>query len=81
MPEPSNIHDPYCTALVDKNLPTVGHFPREISRFVHFFLKRDGAICAHVTSKQRNGSPIKQGGLEILIMVTATHNNNETTSN
>lgn len=71
--EPGNRYDPYCTSLVTKNTEIVGHIPREISRYIHFFLKRGGQVSATVTSTRRHRSPIEQGGLEVLITVTARH--------
>ena len=45
--------DPYCCAItitrVGKIVPgTVGHIPREIFRFVYFYLHEQGAISATV---------------------------------
>lgn len=45
----------------------VGHLPREVSRFVHFFLERGGSLTGTVSSGRYVPSPIPKGGLEILI--------------
>ena len=45
----SKMIDPYCCKILTKNeeqrLVTVGHIPREISRYVFFFLRDEGAQC------------------------------------
>ena len=46
---------------------TVGHLPREISRFCKFYLEYGGILEAHVSSKKYRRSPLLQGGLEIPI--------------
>lgn len=71
--ESKNI-DPYCCAIkasVDKQVRTVGHIPREISRHVYFFLKEEnGSIDGSVKSIQYKPSPIPAGGLEIPLTLT-----------
>lgn len=49
----------------------MGHVPREISRYCHFFITHGGKITATVASTQKRRSPIEQGGLEIPLVVTA----------
>ena len=66
--------DPYAIAwtLKKKNklIPdVVGHVPREISRFVWFFITHGGKIEAHVLSVKPKSSPIPSGGLEIILRV------------
>ena len=49
----------------------MGHTPREISRYVFFFLKEEnGKIEGSVHSTQYGCSPIPAGGLEIPLMLT-----------
>ena len=70
--------DPYCCAItitrVDKIGPvTVGHIPREISRFVYFFLHEQGAISGTVVDTEPRISPIPEGDLEIKLLLNFTH--------
>ena len=70
--------DPYCCAItitrVYKISPvTVGHIPREISRFVYFFLHEQGAISGTVVDTEPRISPIPEGGLEIKLLLNFTH--------
>lgn len=71
--EAGNPIDPYSVAWHNKNMEVVGHAAREISRHLHFFMKRGGMLTCNVTNKARKRSPIEQGGLEIHIRVTASH--------
>ena len=62
--------DPYCCAvqiLIPNRVAntTIGHIPREISRFTYYFLKHGGKIDGHVSSMLRRKSPIPSGGLEV----------------
>ena len=61
--EPSNPHDPMATA-VKKNGQVVGHVPRSLAHYTHFFLLTQGnQIVCEVT-----GSPVNCGvglGLEV----------------
>ena len=61
--EPSNPHDSMATA-VKRNGGVVGHVPRSLARFTHFFLlKEDSQIMCEVT-----GRPLNRGvglGLEV----------------
>ena len=45
----------------------VGHIPREISRFCHYFINYGGIIEARVRETKYRPSPIPSGGLEIPI--------------
>ena len=54
---------------------TVGHIPREISRFAFFFLRHRGTIKGHVVDLQQKRSPIPQGGLEIRLKLKFEHTN------
>ena len=73
--ERNNPHDRYAIA-VTKHLPgrlasvTVGHLPREISRFTRFLLMRGAEVYVTVKDAQHRRSPLVQGGLEIPISVT-----------
>ena len=45
---------------------TVGHIPREISRYVYFFIKEEnGKVFGTVKSLKYKVSPILSGGLEV----------------
>ena len=58
--EENNAMDKYAIKVI-KNDTIVGHVPAEISKLVHFFLKRGGEVIATVTgSYQNNGK-----GLEV----------------
>ena len=64
--------DPYSVAWMlkrkDKLVPiVVGHIPREISRFVWFFLGYGGDVKGKVHSQKCQASPIPNGGLEIIL--------------
>ena len=49
---------------------TVGHIPREISRHVYFFIKKEGGwITGSVFSVKYRPSPIPSGGLEIPLLL------------
>ena len=72
--------DPYCCKIsisrVDRIGPvTVGHIPRELSRFVFYFLHEGGSVSGTVSSVAPNVSPIPEGGLEIPILMHFTHVN------
>ena len=46
----------------------VGHIPREISRFVWYFLNYGGKVDAKVHSERHRRSTIPSGGLEITLV-------------
>ena len=53
----------------DKLIPeVVGHIPREISRFLWYFLNYGGKVDAKVHSERHRRSPIPSGGLEIILV-------------
>ena len=53
----------------DKLIPeVVGHIPREISRFVWYFLTYGGKVDTKVHSERHRRSPIPSGGLEIILV-------------
>ena len=66
--EYNNIHDEFAVAGKTSNLPgrdtpiTVGHVPREISRFVWFAIYHGASITARVADPQPIRSPLVQGG-------------------
>ena len=71
----SKMIDPYCCKILTKNeeqrLVTVGHIPREISRYVYFFLRDEGgSVHGQLTSTQYRPSPIPAGGLEVPLKLT-----------
>ena len=64
--------DPYAVAwkikFAYKIAPIViAHIPKEISRFVHFFLIHGGTVTAITCSGKYYPSAIPKGGLEILL--------------
>ena len=70
--------DPYCCAItitrVDKIGPvTVGHIPREISRFVYFSLHEQGAISGKFVDTEPRISPIPERALAIKLLLNFTH--------
>ena len=71
--ELSNVHDPFAISISAKipgkltKRDIIGHIPREISRFCHYFINYGGAINARVSNVKYRPSPIPSGGLEIPI--------------
>ena len=72
MRQSENTHDPYaCSVNINSKSRltgrtiTVGHIPRELSRFFWFFIKRGGSINGFVKSVAHRKSPIAEGGLEV----------------
>ena len=66
--------DPYSVAWMlkkkDKLVPiVVGHVPREISRFVSYFIHYGGRLAGIVLSPECKSSPIPKGGLETILKV------------
>ena len=61
-------HDPYSCAIKAKHeyftgWKTVGHIPREISRYVYFFIKQKGGrVYGKPKSLKHKPSPIPSGG-------------------
>jgi hypothetical protein len=70
-----NTHDPFAISLGAKvpgkvtDFEVVGHIPREISRFCHYFINYGGKLEAHVRNTKYRPSPIPSGGLEIPILL------------
>ena len=50
---------------------TVGHVRREISRHVWYAIKEGAEVSATVKSMSPKPSPLKQGGLEIMITMNS----------
>ena len=49
---------------------TVGHIPREISRYVYFFIKQEGGkVNGKLNSLKYKASPIPTGGLEVPLSI------------
>ena len=74
----SRAYDPYCCKISirkpDRIGPvTVGHIPRELSRYVFYFLHEGGLVTGTVSSVHYRQSPIPEGGLEIPIQMTFSH--------
>ena len=73
--EVGNVVDPFAISLEAKipgkltNFDIVGHIPREISRFCHYFINYGGIIEARVRCSKYRPSPIPSGGLEIPILL------------
>ena len=61
--------DPRCFAVRVKThcgrFITVGHVPREISRYIYYFIRHGGMIDGHVADLAKRRSPIPAGGTEI----------------
>ena len=67
-------HDPYSIAWKKKSkskitADVVGHVPKETSRALFFFMSRGGKVVGRVLDEKCYLSPIRKGGLEILLMV------------
>ena len=56
-------------------LVTVGHVPKEISRHIWYAIKEGAGFSATVKSVSPKRSPLKQGGLEIIIAMKAKWQN------
>ena len=74
----SKAYDPYCCKICirrpDRIGPvTVGHIPRELSRYVFYFLHEGGSVTGTVSNVHYRQSPIPEGGLEIPIQMTFSH--------
>ena len=74
--ESSIVIDPYACAVKAKEKyldgwKTAGHVPREISRYIYFFIKKEnGKIAGNVKLLNYKPSPIPSGGLEITLQLT-----------
>ena len=77
--------DSYCCRItikrVDRTRPvTVGHVPRELSRFIFYFIQEEGLVTGTVASTTPRISPNHEGGLEVQILMRFTHENKATSS-
>ena len=81
--EVSNISidiDPYCCRIaikrVDRMGPAaVGHVPRELSRFIFYFIKKGCPVTGTVAKTTPRISPIPEGWLEVPILMHFTNEN------
>ena len=72
--------DPYCCRItikrVDRIEPlTVGHAPRELSRFIFYFIQEGVLLTGTVASTTSGISSIPKGGLEVPISIHFNHEN------
>ena len=72
--------DPYCCRITIKRVDiigpvTVGHAPRELSRFNFYFIQEGGSVTRTVASTTPRTSPIPEVGLEIPILMHFAHEN------
>ena len=67
--EENNSHDAYAMGAYC-NDKLVGHLPRELSRYIYFFLLHDGKISGNVTGRRQHCS--QAGGMEIPCMLHLT---------
>ena len=71
--------DPYCRITIKRadriGSVTVGHVPRELSRFIFYFIQEGGSVTGTVASTTPRISPIPEGGLEVPILMHFTHEN------
>ena len=70
--------DPYwpITKRADRIGPvTVGHAPRELFRFIFYFIQEGGSDTGAVAITTPRTSPIPEGGLEVPILMHFTHEN------
>ena len=76
--------DPYCRITikrVDRIEPlTVGHAPRELSRFIFYFIQEGVLLSGTVARTTSRISPIPKGDLEVPISMHFTHENKATSS-
>ena len=62
--EVNNIHDDFAVAVL-KNSNTVGHVPREISRFCWYFLHKSGIEMTCIVNGDRRRSEVDGKGLVV----------------
>ena len=72
--ESGNKYDPFSikACQIENGSKTVGHLPKEISRATKFLLDRGATISLKFSSGHHRRSPLFQGGLELLCIVTVT---------
>ena len=76
---PTNI-DPYFSRITIKRVDRIGpvtvrHHPKELSRFIFYFIQEGGSVTGTVASTTRRISPIPEGWLEVPILMHFTHEN------
>ena len=75
--EQNNLYDRYAIAA-QKKLPgrlgpsTIGHLPKEISRFTRFIIHYGATVTVRIISDNHRRSPLIQRGLEIPVEVSVT---------
>ena len=72
--------DLYCCKITIKRFDrfgdiTVGHIPRELSRFVYYFIHEGGSFTETVTNVTPRLSQIREIGIEIPILMHFVHKN------
>ena len=76
--EHANPHDQFAVAgqtlLNGRRSITVGHVPREVSRYIWYALEYGAIITARVSDPTPKRSPLVQGGLEIPLVMTISWN-------
>ena len=72
--------DPRCCVIRTKiggtlysRYVTIGHIPREISRYVWWFIQHGGMVDGHVADLNKWQSPIPSGGTEIKLKLYFRH--------
>ena len=81
--EPNKISidiDPYCCRITIKRVDRIGlvtvvHVPRELSRFIFYFIQEGGSVSGRVASTTPRLSPIPEGRLDVPILMQCTHEN------
>ena len=74
-------NDPHCCKITIKRVDrigdiTVGHIPRELSRFAFHFVLEAGSVTETATNITTRLSPIPEEVLEISILMNFVHKNN-----
>ena len=64
----NNVHDRYAVAIV-VNDDIVDHLPRDFSKVVYYFLKKNSSVATGVIDRPRHRSTVDSKGLEILCTV------------
>ena len=78
-----NVDDPFAMSIKAKPRlrvrmwETVGHIPREISRFCYYFVNYGGFLEGCVSNPRYRRSPIPSGGLEIPIRLIVKRNESD----
>ena len=75
-------YEPYCCKITARKIDhigpvTVGHIPREISRFVYVLLQEGESVTGTDMDTVPKVSPIPEGGLEVPLQLHFTHPKNE----